>query len=78
MRALCIHSPSKTDHTIADSTKCSIPMYASGSVMASVAFALVHETIRNDKTSGVGIFGVGDSRVWRVGRVQLKILITLG
>jgi hypothetical protein len=34
--------------------------------MASVASALVHET------SGVGIFGVGDSRVRNVGRVQFE------
>jgi hypothetical protein len=53
-------------------------MYASGSVMASVAFAFVHETIRNGKASGVGIFGVSDSRVQNVGRVQLRKLITLG
>jgi hypothetical protein len=78
MRALCIHSPNKTDHTIADSTKSSMPMYASGSVMASVAFALVHETIRDGETSGVGIFGVGDSRVRNVGHVELKKLITFG
>ena len=53
-------------------------MFASGSVMALVAFALVHETIRDGETSGVGIFGVGDSRVRNVGHVELKILITLG
>ena len=47
-------------------------MFASGFVMASIASALVHET------SGVGIFGVGDSHVRNVGRVQLRNLITLG
>ena len=53
-------------------------MSASGSVMASVAFTLAHETIRNGKTGGIGIFGVGDSRIRNVGHVGLKNLITLG
>ena len=78
MRALRIHLPDKTDNIFADSTKSSIPLFASGSVVASVAFALVHETIRDGKTGGVGIFGVSDSRVQNVGRVQLKKLITFG
>jgi hypothetical protein len=48
----------------------------SGSSMASTTFALVHENVRNGKTSEVRSFEVGDNHVQNVGRVELRKPIT--
>jgi hypothetical protein len=55
-------SPNETDDTFTNSTKGSILLSVTGSVMASMGSALVHEDIKGGETSRVVAFGV-DGRV---------------